>query len=110
MFQDMSKTLTESMEPFKDLVNIQTRMLEDISRRQLECTRACIEATMQQTRELPKCQSPEDLMALQRAYAAELEETLRNAGEQNIAALNEAREMIGKLTQDSFTAFAPPQK
>ncbi len=95
------------MEPFKDLVNIQTRMLEELTRQQMECTKSCIEATIQQTRELQKCQTPGDLMELQQAYAKELEQTLRSAGEKNMEALAQARASIEKLAQDSFDAFAP---
>lgn len=106
MFQDMSKKLNESMEPFKDLINIQTRMLEELTRQQMECTKSCIDATIQQTRELQKCKNPNDLMELQRAYAHELEETLRAASENNLKVLADARQEIEQLTQDSFDAFA----
>ena len=73
MFQDMTKTLNQSMEPFKDLINIQTRMLEKLTRQQMECTRSCIEATIHQTRELQHCKSPKEMLDLQAAYASELE-------------------------------------
>ncbi|MBY4678990.1 phasin family protein [Marinobacterium arenosum] len=106
MFQDMSKKLNESMEPFKDLINIQTRMLEELTRQQMECTKSCIDATIQQTRELQKCKNSNDLLELQRAYAHELEETLRAAGENNLKVLADARQEIEQLTQDSFDAFA----
>ncbi len=106
MFQDMTKTLNQSMGPFKDLINIQTRMLEELTRQQMACTRSCIEATMQQTRELQHCKTPQDLMALQSAYASELEVSLRDASKSNLKALAEARHEIEQLTQDTFDAFA----
>jgi hypothetical protein len=106
MFQDMTKTMTESMAPFKELLNVQTKMLEEITRHQMECSNSCIEATLQQTKELTKCESPADLIALQQAYAKELEETLKNASSQNMKALEEARQQIEKLTKESFSAFA----
>ncbi|NVK43132.1 MAG: phasin family protein [Oceanospirillaceae bacterium] len=105
MFQELSKQFGDSMEPFKDLVNIQTKMLEELTRQQMECTKSCIEATIQQTRELQKCHNASDLMELQKAYAKELEETLRLAGEQNMKALQDARAAIEKITQDQFDAF-----
>lgn len=107
MFQDMTKMMNESMEPFKDLVNIQTKMLEELTRQQMECTKSCIEATIQQTKELQNCQSPNDLLALQQAYAKELEETLAAASSENMKALQDAREEIEKVTKDAFNAFAP---
>jgi phasin family protein len=94
------------MEPFKELVNIQTRMLEELTRQQMECTKSCIEATIQQTKELQKCQTPNDLLQLQQAYAKELEETLKAASSDNMKALEEARKEIGKITKDAFNAFA----
>ncbi len=105
MFQEFSKQFGGSMEPFKDLVNIQTKMLEELTRQQMECTKSCIEATIQQTREMQKCQNATDLLELQKAYAKELEETLRLAGEHNLKALQEARAAIEKITQEQFEAF-----
>ena len=106
MFQDMTKSLNQSMEPFKDLINIQTRMLEELTRQQMECTRSCIEATIAQTRELQKCKTPQDLMSLQKTYASELEQNLRSTSEHNLQALEEARSQIEQLTQDPLDAFA----
>ncbi len=106
MFQDMTKKMNESMEPFKELVNIQTRMLEELTRQQMECTKSCIEATIQQTKELQKCQTPNDLLQLQQAYAKELEETLKATSSDNMKALEEARSEINKITKDAFNAFA----
>ncbi len=105
MFQDMNSMLNQSMEPFKALVEIQTKMLEELTRQQMECTKACIDATMQQAKELQKCQNPGDLLTLQQAYAKELEETLKAANQQNLKALTEAREAMQKLTQGTFEAF-----
>nr|WP_067287423.1 phasin family protein [Marinobacterium profundum] len=107
MFQDFTKQFGTSMEPFKDLVNIQTKMLEELTRQQMECTKSCVEATIQQTREMQKCQNASDLMELQKAYAKELEETLRSVGEQNLKALQDARSAIDKITQSSFESFNP---
>jgi phasin family protein len=94
MFQDMNKKITDSMEPFKELVNIQTKMLEELTRQQMACTKSCIEATIQQTKEMQKCQSPSDLIDLQRTYAKELEDTINNASEHNLKALQDARSEI----------------
>lgn len=105
MFQDMNKKITDSMGPFKELVNIQTKMLEELTRQQMECTKSCIQATIQQTKELQKCQSPTDLIELQRSYAKELEETLKCASEQNMQALQEAREEIEDIARSAFDAF-----
>lgn len=106
MFQDMNKMMSQSMEPFKELVDIQTRMLEELTRQQMDCTKACIEATVQQTKELQKCQTPTDLLELQQAYAKELEETLRSANQQNLKALTEAREAMQALTQGTLERFS----
>lgn len=110
MFQDMNKMLNDSMGPLKELVDIQTRMLEELTKQQMECTKACIDATMQQSKELQNCKSPTDLLTLQQAYAKELEETLKAASQQNMKALTEAREAMQKLTQGTFDAFTTPKK
>lgn len=105
MFQDMNKKINDSMGPFRELVNIQTKMLEELTRQQMACTKSCIEATIQQTKEMQKCQSPSDLMELQRVYAKELEETLTSASEHNMKALQDARVEIEDVAQSAFDAF-----
>lgn len=107
MFQDMSKMLNQSMGPFKELVNIQTKMLEELTKQQMACTKACIDATVLQTRQMQGCSSPDELIQLQQAYAKQLEETLKEANERNMQALSEARESVEKLANDAFDAFAP---
>ena len=62
MFQDMTKKLNESIGPMKELVEIQTRMLEKLTRLQMECAQNCVKATMQQTQDLPACHSTEELI------------------------------------------------
>lgn len=106
MFQDMNKMFSQSMEPFKELVDIQTRMLEELSRQQMDCTKAFIEATVQQTKELQNCKTPADILELQKAYAKELEDTLKAANNQNLKALNEARDAMQALTQDAMGKFS----
>ncbi|WP_286237000.1 phasin family protein [Neptuniibacter halophilus] len=105
MFQDMNKKITDSMGPFKELVNIQTKMLEELTRQQMACTKSCIEATIQQTKEMQKCQSASDLIELQRSYAKELEDTLKNTSEQNLKALQDARAEIEDMAHSTFDAF-----
>jgi len=107
MFQDMTKALDQSMGPFKELVNIQTRMLEELTRQQMACTKACIDATVEQTRQMQQCSSPEDLVKLQQAYAKELEQTLTAANDSNMKALADARDSVEQLAHDAFDAFAP---
>ena len=107
MFQDMTKNLNQSMGPIKDLVDIQTKMLEELTRLQMECVKNCVEATMLQTKDLPSCTSAEDVVSLQQKYARELEDTLRDASTKNLKAFNDAREQMEQVTQDAYSAFAP---
>ncbi len=107
MFQDMTKKMNDSMGPVKDLVDIQTKMLEQLTRLQVECAKHCVEATMHQSRELSGCHSPDEVLKLQQSYARELEETLRDTGTKNLEAFNQAREEMERVTQDAFGAFAP---
>ena len=110
MFQDMTKTLNSSIGPMKELVEIQTKMLEKLTRLQMECAKSCVEATMHQTKELPACHSADEILDLQKTYAKELEATLRDTSSKNLEALNQAREEMERITQDAFSAFAPKKK
>lgn len=107
MFQDMSKKLNESAGPVKELVEVQTRMLEKITRLQMECAQSCARATLMQTRELPSCRSTEELIALQREYARLMEESLLRASENSLETLKEARERMEQIAHSAFDAFAP---
>ncbi|WP_417225076.1 phasin family protein [Amphritea sp.] len=107
MFQDMSKAVNQSIGPFKELVNIQTKMLEELTRQQMICTKACIDATIAQTRQMQNCASTDDLIKSQQEYAMQLEETLKQANDRNITALKNARESVEQLANDAFDAFAP---
>ncbi|WP_207063375.1 phasin family protein [Motiliproteus sp. SC1-56] len=107
MFQDMTKQMSRSMEPMKTLVEIQAKMLEQLTRQQIACAQSCVEATMEQSKELSACKTPEDLLKLQQAYAKGLEDTLQKASAANMDALNEAREQMEKLTREAFDSLTP---
>lgn len=107
MFQDMSKKLNQSFGPVKELVEIQTSMLEKLTRLQMECAQRCVQATMQQTKDLPECHSTQELIDLQHKFARTVEETLKRTSQDNLAALQEARDKMEQITQDTFDVFAP---
>lgn len=109
MFQDMSKKLNQSFGPIKQLVEIQTQMLEKLTKLQMECAQNCVKVTMQQTQDLPACHSTEELLELQRRFARTVEETLVQASQDNLQALKEARDKMERVTQDTFDAFVPPK-
>lgn len=106
MFQDISKKLDGSMEPFKELLEVQTRMLERLTRQQIECAQACMNETLSQTKELQQCSSAEELISLQQKYTESVEAALRQASRENLKAFNEAREAIEHISSDAFSAFA----
>ncbi len=106
MFQDMTKNITKNVGSFRELVEVQTRMLETLTRQQMECSKSCVEATLQQTKGLSGCKTPEELVKLQQAYARELEDTLKKASESNLKTIHDAQKELEKLGQDMFDAFA----
>ncbi|PPC75851.1 flavodoxin [Pokkaliibacter plantistimulans] len=102
MIDSMNKQMKDAMGPLQEMMRIQTNMLELLAKQQMECTQSCVEATMAQTKELPNCSKPEDVVKLQQAYAKEIEETLRQAGQRNMDILNEARVALTELAQKSM--------
>tara|TARA_R110001583_G_scaffold45137_2_gene142525 strand:+ start:1809 stop:2138 length:330 start_codon:yes stop_codon:yes gene_type:complete len=107
MFQDMSKKLNASMEPFKELMEVQTRMLEKLTRQQLECAQICMHSTLNQTDELKQCSSADELIELQKRYTQAVEDALRHASSENLQTFSEAREAIERISSGAFDAFAP---
>lgn len=106
MFQDMSKHLTGSFEPMKKVVEVQAKMLEELTRQQMACAQSCMETTLQQTKELSSCRTPDDMLKLQQSYTKELEDTLKKTSNANLEALNQAREQMEKLTREAFDSLA----
>lgn len=105
MFQDMSKKLNASMEPFKELMEVQTRMLERLTKQQIKCAQACMDSTLSQTKELQQCNSADELIALQKRYAQSVEGTLLQANKDNLQAFSEAREAMDRISHGAFDAF-----
>lgn len=105
MFQDMNQFFNQSMEPFRKLVEIQGQMLEELAKQQMACTQACIDVTSKQNEALQQCKTPQDMIALQQNYAKELEQTLRHAGEQNLAAMQRAHQALQELGTGTLDAF-----
>ncbi len=105
MFQDMSKKLHTSIEPFKELMAVQTRMLERLTKQQIECAQACMNSTLSQTQELQQCHSADELLALQKRYAQSVEGSLLKANSDNLEALSEAREAMERISHSAFDAF-----
>ncbi|MFT6915780.1 MAG: hypothetical protein ACJAWL_002090 [Motiliproteus sp.] len=106
MFQDISKKVNASMEPFKELMEIQTRMLDRLTKQQIACAQACMNSTLSQTKELKQCSSTEELLELQARYTQLVEETFQQARKDNLQAFSEARESIERVSQGAFDAFA----
>ncbi|MFT5719845.1 MAG: hypothetical protein ACI9W6_000133 [Motiliproteus sp.] len=107
MFQDISKKVNASMEPFKELMEIQTRMLDRLTKQQLACAQACMNSTLSQTRAFKQCSSAEELIDLQTRFTQSVEETFQQASKDNLQAFSEARESIERMSQGAFDAFAP---
>lgn len=105
MFQDMDTFMSQSMDAFQDLMEAQTRMLQDVIEHQMGCTRNCIEALLQQQQDLRQCRSPRELLELQQEYTRKLEETLRLTGEQNVEAMNRAQDALQRFSQGTFDMF-----
>lgn len=105
MFQDFSKGFT-GMSQFRQILEIQTRLLEALAREQADCTKSCLDATLAQTREMQRCHNPTDLLHLQQNYAQMLEKLLRESSQNNMQMLSDAREQLEELAQDAFNPFA----
>lgn len=98
MFQDLDKMMQGSLAPYKKMIEVQTEMLERLSKQQIECTQACMQATIQQAMELQQVSNPQQLTQIQMDYTHRLEEMVNHASEQNMKTLKEAHRAIQDLT------------
>jgi len=98
MFQNLDELMQGSLAPYKKMIEVQTEMLERLSRQQIECTQACMQATIQQAMDLQKVTNPQELTQLQVEYSKKLEQMVNQASEQNMKALQQAQQTIQELT------------
>ena len=98
MFQNLDEMTQGSLEPYKKMIEVQTEMLERLSQQQIECTQACMQATIQQAMELQKVTNPQELTQLQLEYTKKLEEMVNHASQQNMRSLQQAQQAIQELT------------
>ncbi len=98
MFQNLDELMKGSLAPYKRMIEVQTEMLERLSRQQIECTQACMQATIQQAMDLQKVTNPQELTQLQVEYSKKLEQMVSQASEQNMKALQHAQQTIQELT------------
>lgn len=102
MFQNLDELMQGSLAPYKKMIEVQTEMLERLSRQQIECTQACMQATIQQAMDLQKVTNPQELTQLQVEYSKKLEQMVSQASEQNMKALQQAQQTIQELTQQAL--------
>ena len=107
MFQDFNKLwgqpFSQQEGPLKGIVEIQTRMLEKLASQQMQCTQACIQTAVEQSKALQSCSSANDVLAVQQAYVAALEANISKVTQANLEALNTAREALESLTLDTLS-------
>ncbi|WP_268814362.1 phasin family protein [Nitrincola tapanii] len=101
----MTKIMNDSVAPLRELIDVQSRMLEELTRHQFDYTCACIDLAMKQGEEWQKCKTPVDLISLQHNYAQALEKSLRGANEQNLRALQEARAAMERIARGALTGL-----
>ncbi len=107
MFQNLDEMMQGSLAPYKKMIEVQAEMLERLSQQQIECTQACMQATVQQAMELQKVTNPQELVQLQLEYSKKLEEMVSHASEQNMKSLQQAQQAIQQLAMQAMT---PPGK
>lgn len=104
MFQNLDEMMKGSLAPYKEMFEVQTKMLERLSQQQIECTQACMQATIQQAMELQKVTNPQELAKLQVEYTKKLEEMVNHAGQQNMKTMQQAQQAIQELTLNALNA------
>lgn len=104
MINNFDELMQGSLAPYKKMFEVQAEMLERLSKQQIECTQACMQATVQQAMELQKVTNPQELANLQIEYSRKLEQMVSQAGQQNMKTLQQAQQAIQELT---LTALNP---
>ncbi|WP_207063060.1 phasin family protein [Motiliproteus sp. SC1-56] len=106
MYEDLLKDMQEKMQPMLDVAEINRKTLEKMASVQSEYLTECISCGINQAKALAEAGDAKTVADLQFKYLKEFESKLTASAEENIAAINEAKEAITELLSNTYGRIA----
>ncbi|WP_428034897.1 phasin family protein [Amphritea sp.] len=105
MYEDMMKDVKENMKPVVDMAEINKKAAEKLIALQSGYVSDFVNATMAQMQALSSIKDPKEAIELQVEYVKTLEAKLSSVAEEEMAALNSAKEELTAVIEKSFAGL-----
>lgn len=105
MYDNMLKEMQDKLKPVTDLVELNRKAAEKIFALQSELFTESVNAGLAQVKALSEVKEPKEAFELQMSFLKQQEAKWSNTAEQEIAALNEVREELTALMEQSLESM-----
>lgn len=105
MYDNMLKEMQDKMKPVSELVELNRKAAEKIIALQSELFTDSVNDSLAQIKALAEVKEPKQAFELQMSYLKELEAKWSSTAEKELAALNEVREEITSLFEQSLESL-----
>lgn len=105
MYDNMLKEMQDKMKPVTDLVELNRKTAEKIFALQSAFFTDSVNASVAQVKALAEVKEPKQAFELQMSFLKEQESKWSDTAEQELAALNEVREEVSALFEQSFSSL-----
>lgn len=105
MYEEMMKDVQENMKPVVDMAEINKKAVERLIELQSSYVTDFVNATMAQMQALSSIKDPQEAIELQVDYVKQLETKLSSVAEEEMAALNSAKDELTAIIETSFAGF-----
>ncbi|WP_299203137.1 phasin family protein [uncultured Amphritea sp.] len=105
MYEDMMKDVKENMKPVVDMAEINKKAAEKLIALQSGYVSDFVNATMAQMQALSSIKDPKEAIELQVEFVKTLEAKLSSVAEEEIAALNSAKDELTAVIEKSFAGL-----
>lgn len=103
MYEDMMKDVQENMKPVVDMAEVNKKAAEKLIALQSGYVSDFVNATMAQMQALSSITNPQEAIDLQVKYVKQLEEKLTSVAEEEMSALNAAKDELTAIIEKSFS-------
>lgn len=106
MYEDMMKDLKDKMQPVVEITEINKKAAEKLIALQSSCVTDLFNFGLAQAKAMAEVREPKTAVELQVQFFKSVEAKLTDVAEQELAALNEARDQLTEVFEKSFFDIA----
>ena len=106
MYDNMLKEMQDKMKPVTELAEINKKAVEKIFALQSGYFADCVNASLAQVKALAEVKEPKQALELQMGFIKQQEAKWTEVAEQELATLNEVREEVSSLFEQSLSSLS----